>query len=113
MLRSEWRKRKGRSSSWIRRSTRLAIYARDNFDCIYCQSIFPLAYNGAGLTLEHIIPRSKGGTHEPANLVTACGRCNSSRQHRDHPKRELRRLLLQAQKPLNRELGRVLAKIFK
>ena len=111
--RSEWRRRPGRSStSWIRRPLRFAIYARDKFDCVYCHGIFPPAYDGRGLTLEHIVPRSKGGTHAPENLVTACARCNYARQHKDHPARELRRLLKLAAQPLNRELGRVLAALF-
>lgn len=90
----------------------MAIYARDHFDCVYCHGVFPPAYDGRGLTLDHIVPRAKGGSHEPENLVTACPKCNHSRQHKDHPARELRKLLKQARKPLNRELGTVLAAIF-
>lgn len=65
-------------SKWIPRQARLAVYLRDGMACTYC---------GAGveteqLTLDHIIPRSHGGTHEATNLVTACGRCNSYRGNR-------------------------------
>jgi hypothetical protein len=35
------------------------------------------------LTLDHLIPRIKGGTDEADNLVLACRRCNSSKQGRD------------------------------
>lgn len=39
--------------------------------CIYC---------GAGaLSWDHVVPRSRGGTNEPANLVPACRPCNSSK----------------------------------
>ena len=63
-------------SKWIRPAKRLAIYARDGFACAYC---------GAGaedsvLTLDHLVPRELGGTHEVRNLVTACVSCNSSRR---------------------------------
>ena len=113
MKRAEWHRRKGRSSSWIRRSTRLAIYARDGFDCVYCRAVCPPPYNGLGLTLDHVIPRARGGTHDPTNLVTACLRCNSKKQHKKHHPSTEKRLLRLAAKPLNRELGRVLSKIFR
>lgn len=40
--------------------------------CVYCAS--PLTAQTA--TLDHVHPRSLGGAHDPANLVTACGPCN-------------------------------------
>lgn len=48
------------------------VFARDGFACVYCSS--PL-----NLTLDHVIPQSRGGSHEPSNLVTACRSCNSSK----------------------------------
>jgi 5-methylcytosine-specific restriction endonuclease McrA len=59
---------------------RFAIYARDGFDCVYCRMVFPIRYDGRGLTLDHVIPRWSGGAHTPDNLVTACVRCNCSAQ---------------------------------
>lgn len=35
------------------------------------------------LTIDHIIPLARGGTHEKCNLVAACGPCNSSKGARD------------------------------
>ena len=35
------------------------------------------------LTIDHIIPLARGGTHEKCNLVAACGACNSSKGARD------------------------------
>jgi ferredoxin len=32
-------------------------------------------------TIEHIIPRGKGGTDDPDNLCSACARCNNRRSH--------------------------------
>jgi 5-methylcytosine-specific restriction endonuclease McrA len=119
MTRAEWAKRKGRSSSRIRKSLRFAIFARDNFDCVYCRQVFPPPLDGAGLTLDHVIPRSKGGKDRADNMVTACARCNSSRQdsgrvagHGAMPpvqKANRARLHRQLRKPINRELGRWLA----
>jgi hypothetical protein len=36
-----------------------------------------MAYDG-DLTIDHLIPRSQGGTNKPSNLATACRSCNSS-----------------------------------
>lgn len=35
-------------------------------------------------TVDHVIPRYKHGTNDPANLVHACNRCNNRRNHEDH-----------------------------
>lgn len=48
------------------------VFARDGYACVYCGS--PL-----NLTLDHIIPQSRGGSHEPVNLCTCCRSCNSSK----------------------------------
>jgi 5-methylcytosine-specific restriction endonuclease McrA len=114
MNRSDWHSRPGRSSSFIAKSTRFAIYHRDNFRCVYCgKRDDPPAYDGEGLTLDHLIPRDHGGNHKPANLVTACVSCNSSRQHKKHRKPTLQRLQRLASKPLNREVGKILAELQK
>jgi len=66
--------RKWQGSNWIRKSTRLRIYARDGFRCVYCDS-------RKRLTLDHIKPHVRGGSNAPTNLLTACLSCNSRRQH--------------------------------
>lgn len=66
--------------NWIRKDKRLAIYLRDGMACCYCGSVLE---DGITLTLEHIQPRSEGGTNHESNLVTACRKCNSSRGNRD------------------------------
>lgn len=112
MTRSDWHSRPGRSSSFIAKSTRFAIYHRDNFRCVYCgKRDEPPAYDGEGLTLDHIIARYHGGSHKPQNLVTACLSCNSSRQHKKHRKPTLQRLQRLASKPLNREVGKILVEL--
>lgn len=35
------------------------------------------------VTLDHVIPKAKGGTTDRANLVPACARCNVSKNHCD------------------------------
>ncbi|MCU0396864.1 MAG: HNH endonuclease [Cyclobacteriaceae bacterium] len=50
--------------------TRQNIFKRDNFQCQYCGT-------GKELTLDHIIPSSRGGQHTWINLVTACKSCNT------------------------------------
>ena len=56
-----------------RRLSRQAVFYRDGFTCQYC---------GKGtrqLTLEHILPRSRGGAHVWENVVSACIPCNHSK----------------------------------
>jgi 5-methylcytosine-specific restriction endonuclease McrA len=105
-----WDGRRGRSSKWIRRSTRMAIYHRDAFDCVICRRVFPLDPFGRGLTLDHVTPRSQGGSDRPENLITACYSCNSARQDAPYPAPVLRRVRAQTAKPLDRAAGRALAK---
>ena len=52
-----------------RRITRRALFARDGNACQYCGS-------GARLTLDHVVPRSRGGASAWDNVVTACAPCN-------------------------------------
>ena len=46
------------------------IFKRDNFTCQYCGTT-------KDLTLDHLIPKAKGGKSSWYNLVTACKRCNA------------------------------------
>lgn len=49
--------------------TRALIYKRDDHECQYCGS-------RENLTIDHVIPRSKGGQDTWDNLVTCCSSCN-------------------------------------
>lgn len=51
------------------RASRARIYKRDNYECVYCGS-------KKELTLDHVVPKSKGGGNEWTNLVTSCFKCN-------------------------------------
>jgi hypothetical protein len=67
--------------NWIWPARRHAIYARDGHACVYCgkgRSDPDVAY----LTIDHLVAHDAGGSNASANLVTACDRCNSRRQHK-------------------------------
>ena len=53
-----------------RRLSRREVFARDNLTCQYC------GRQGRHLTLDHVIPRFRGGAHAWENVVTACIPCN-------------------------------------
>lgn len=70
----------GKGSKWITKLRRLAIYLRDGFTCQYCGRDLHNAHP-RDVTLDHLRPQIRGGTHESRNLITACLSCNSRRQH--------------------------------
>lgn len=53
---------------------RRAVFARDNHRCQYC--------GAAAENIDHVVPRSKGGTHTWENVVAACRPCNARKE--DH-----------------------------
>ena len=53
---------------------RFEILKRDNFQCKYCGRS-PKKDN-CKLHIDHIIPKSKGGTNNPENLIASCIECN-------------------------------------
>ena len=48
--------------------SRRAIFARDGGRCVYCTA--------SATSIDHVIPRSRGGGHTWENVVSACHRCN-------------------------------------
>ncbi len=52
-----------------RKITRRAVFARDDWTCQYCGS-------RSNLTVDHVIPRSKGGASSWENIVASCAPCN-------------------------------------
>ncbi len=52
-----------------RRITRRAVFARDDWTCQYCGA-------RSNLTVDHVVPRSKGGTSNWENIVASCAPCN-------------------------------------
>jgi 5-methylcytosine-specific restriction endonuclease McrA len=58
--------------------SRKNILTRDHYTCQYCGT-----QAGAGeLTLDHVMPRSRGGSGSWENLVAACRRCNNRKGDR-------------------------------
>jgi 5-methylcytosine-specific restriction endonuclease McrA len=59
-----------------RRISRRALFARDGWRCVYCGT------STGRLTLDHVIPRSKGGDSTWENVVTSCAPCNLRKGNR-------------------------------
>ena len=72
--------------------TRRNLLERDRHTCQYC------SYKGEQLTLDHIVPRSRGGGDSWENLVAACVRCNVKKGNRT-PREANMRLRTQPRKP--------------
>lgn len=53
------------------------IFQRDGFRCIYCGFDGRDFLSWHQLSIDHIIPRSAGGTDTDTNLATCCNSCNS------------------------------------
>jgi 5-methylcytosine-specific restriction endonuclease McrA len=45
------------------------LFKRDNHECVYCGS-------KKNLTVDHILPKSRGGSNTWTNLITCCSNCN-------------------------------------
>jgi len=80
---------------------RLRIYMRDKFRCQYCGD----KKAATELTLDHIVPRSRGGDNSPINIVAACLACNNRKG--DRTPEEARMPLLTSQTALRVKLERV------
>lgn len=52
-----------------RKITRRAVFARDEWTCQYCGA-------RSNLTVDHVVPRSKGGASNWENIVASCAPCN-------------------------------------
>jgi 5-methylcytosine-specific restriction endonuclease McrA len=71
-----------------RKITRRAIFARDRWTCQYCGG------EQRTLTIDHVVPRSKGGPSSWDNIVTCCAPCNRRKGDRlprevgMHPRRK-------------------------
>jgi len=61
----------------VNQSLKNKILRRDSFTCRFC------GQEGGELTIDHIIPRARGGHYyKKANLVTACRKCNQIKANR-------------------------------
>jgi 5-methylcytosine-specific restriction endonuclease McrA len=55
--------------------TRRAVFARDGGRCVYCDA--------PATSLDHVVPKSRGGPHTWDNVVSACRRCNHVKADRN------------------------------
>ncbi len=62
------------SSQEAKRLWRRKIKERWNYQCAYCGS-------DENLTIDHVVPRSKGGIDFAKNVVCCCYDCNQSKSH--------------------------------
>jgi 5-methylcytosine-specific restriction endonuclease McrA len=49
------------------------VMVRDNFKCVYCGTV------GKRFTIDHVVPKAKGGKSTFENCVTACKPCNNKK----------------------------------
>lgn len=68
------------------RLSRREVFLRDRHTCQYC------GRPSRDLTLDHVVPRHRGGTHSWENLVTACEICNHRKGGRTPDEARLRLL---------------------
>ncbi|MEA2475936.1 MAG: hypothetical protein QOF16_80 [Actinomycetota bacterium] len=54
--------------------SRRAVFVRDNFQCQYC--------GRPAENVDHVVPKSRGGTHTWDNVVAACRPCNARKENR-------------------------------
>jgi len=52
------------------RLSKREVFRRDRYSCAYCGA------HVSQPTVDHVVPRHRGGAHSWENLVTACPRCN-------------------------------------
>lgn len=60
------------------RSYKHTLFGLQEGKCNGCEVLFPFR----NMTIDHIIPRSRGGTDDPDNLQLLCGACNSTKSNR-------------------------------
>ena len=59
----------------IYRLSKKNVFARDNWTCQYCKS----KVSDTSGTIDHVVPRAKGGESSWENLVTSCKTCNTKK----------------------------------
>ncbi len=72
--------------------SRQSLMERDNYTCQYCGK------KSRDLTVDHVIPRERGGRHEWTNLVACCRDCNNRKGNRT-PREAGMSLLRRPQRP--------------
>jgi 5-methylcytosine-specific restriction endonuclease McrA len=79
MRENKARRRARKKDAYVAPVDRKAIYARDSYTCQLCGKKVDMKKKGPdpmSPSIDHILPLSKGGTHEPRNVQLAHLRCN-------------------------------------
>ena len=71
-----------------RKLTRFEVFNRDQFTCQYCSK------QSRQLTLDHVMPRYRGGPHTWENVVSACVPCNRRKAGRTPQEAHMRLIRL-------------------
>jgi Restriction endonuclease len=85
--------------------SRKNILMRDRYTCQYCHKVFP----ANELTLDHVIPRSRGGESTWENLVACCHPCNNRKGNRTPDEASMR--LLRPPRPFSLHTSRHLMRM--
>ncbi len=65
-------------SSAVKKTKIITKLLRDGKECAYCNISFKKLED---ITLDHVVPRSQGGTNANNNLVLSCGKCNRKKNN--------------------------------
>tara|TARA_R110000850_G_C9964214_1_gene464658 strand:+ start:589 stop:1101 length:513 start_codon:yes stop_codon:yes gene_type:complete len=84
-----------RKHEFLLSCTRRNVYNRDNYTCQYCSIRAKTKFD---LTLDHIVPKSRGGPKTWDNIVSSCHQCNEKKGART-PKEAGMRLLKEPKRP--------------
>lgn len=57
---------------------RQQVWDRDNKICVYCKG----SSGDTRIGVDHVVPKSRGGSHDISNLVTCCNQCNSKKYNK-------------------------------
>ena len=80
----------------LARLTRQRVFSRDDYTCQYC------GRQSRELTLDHVVPRYRGGEHSWENVVSACKSCNQRKAGRT-PQEAKMKLLHKPFRPSGRD----------
>ncbi len=84
-----------RKHEFLLSCTRRNVYSRDDYTCQYCSM---KAISKFDLTLDHVLPKSRGGPKTWDNIVSSCHKCNEKKGART-PKEAGMRLLKEPKRP--------------
>jgi hypothetical protein len=75
--------------------SRRAIHLRDGNKCVYCNK-------NKNLTIDHIIPTSRGGDNSWSNMVCCCNKCNTYKGNKTPAEAGMKFINLTPRVPFNR-----------